>query len=385
LGLASAEAAPPLWKQLAPRKRVAAAAGADYALSQENGPWLILATSFEGPEGEAEARELVLDLRQNHNLPAFYYAMTFQLESARPGLGIDAAGAPIKRRYQRGNEVLQHAVLVGEFASVDDPAAQDLLEQVKVIKPKSLEVAEGEETSQALAAVRDFYTRVKEQAGRKVYRGPLGHAFLTPNPLLPKEYFAPAGIEPDVAQWNKGLEHSLLECPGKYSVRVATFRGRTLLKEAQTEAAAHASIRQADEKDPLVIAARNAHDLTVALRSRGWEAYQMHDRHESYVTVGSFNEAERLPDGRIVLPQRDAQIIIATFGATSPQNVLEQPVNQAREEAAKQQFKQLLSAGYGQVAEGFHPKRFVGLPMDIHPQAVEVPKQTISASLARNP
>ena len=135
------------------------------------------------------------------------------------------------------------------------------------------------------------------------------------------------------------------------------------------------------------MAARNAHDLTIALRQKGWEAYEMHDRHESYVTVGSFESAQRLSDGRLAIDHRDAQIIVATFGGMSPLNVFEKPaqVDAQTEQKAKDRFKQLFSSGYGKVAEGFHPKRFVGLPLDIHPQPVEVPKQTISGSLARNP
>ena len=230
---APAAAMPPIWKQLMPRKRVAADPEADYGLTQSHGPWLIMATSFDGPEGEREARDLVLDLRQNHNLPAFYYAMTFQLDDERPGRGLDAYGGPIKRRYRRGSEVLQHAVLVGEFPSIDDIDAQEQLEVIKFLQPQTLQVKEGESSAQSLAGVRKFYNKVKEQAGRKVVKGPLGHAFLTRNPLLPREYFTPDGVEPEVAQWNRGLEFSLMNCPGKYSVRVATFRGRTMLEDSR--------------------------------------------------------------------------------------------------------------------------------------------------------
>ena len=106
----------------------------------------------------------------------------------------------------------------------------------------------------------------------------------------------------------------------------------------------------------------------------------MHDRHESYVTVGSFDQGREIGDGRIFIEHSDAQVIINTFGALSPQNVFNRPAPQDRmlEEQTKQQFKQLFSNG--QVAEGFHPKRFVGLPFDIHPQAVKAPKQSVSAS-----
>ena len=61
-------------------------------------------------------------------------------------------------------------------------------------------------------------------------RGPMGRAFFTRNPLLPREYFVPKGVDDFVAKMNQGVEHSLLDCPGRYTVQVATFRGKTILQ-----------------------------------------------------------------------------------------------------------------------------------------------------------
>ena len=44
---------------------------------------------------------------------------------------------------------------------------------------------------------------------------------------LPREYFVPKGVDDFVAKMNQGVEHSLLDCPGRYTVQVATFRGKT--------------------------------------------------------------------------------------------------------------------------------------------------------------
>jgi hypothetical protein len=390
-------AAEPFWRQVMARKRVAADANADYTLTDGNGPWLIMAASFSGDQGEAEARALVQELRGKFNLPAFYYAMTFQLDDERPGRGLDNYGAPIRRRYQRGSQVLEHAVLVGEFPHIDDPEAQGLLERVKTLEPDALKVDSGEPTSQSLIDFRTFHREINQRLGKPANRGPMSHAFLTRNPLLPKEYFAPPGVDADVAKWNKGLEHSLLNCPGKYSIKVATFRGRTLLKAANDNIQDERRTRQADQNDPLVLAGENAHHLTVALRSKGWEAYEFHDRHESYVCVGSFDEMQRLPDGRLAPSTREAEIIVNTFGAATPSVGFERPaykemgVNdeiiskvEMKEELIKQQFDSQFSKGLGDVAEGFHPKRFVGLPFDIQPVPVEAPKQSISSAYVRN-
>ncbi len=388
-------AAEPLWRQLMPRKNVDADPRGDYTLGETNGPWLIMAASFTGEEGEGDARKLVLELRQRFNLPAYYYAMTFKLDDGRVGRGLDDYGGPVRRRYARGNQVLEHAVLVGEFLAVDDADGQALLERVKTIEPDVLKGEGAESTSQSLASVRQFYRATKQRLGQAVTEGPMSHAFITRNPLLPKEYFTP-GIDPDVVKWNEGLEHSALHCPEKYTIKVATFRGRTTLQKAEDVDDQTPRTRLASEKDPLVIAGQDAHRLVVALRSLGWEAFEFHDRHESYVAVGSFAEMQQLDDGRLLPATRDAQIIMSTFGASTPNVGFERPnydklgldaaeirkfeADQAR---IKQQFANHLAAGLGEAAEGFHPKRLMGMPFDIQPTPIVAPKPSIGAAYAR--
>jgi hypothetical protein len=402
LGLALADVAIPLrgsepfWRQVAPRKRVEADANADYTLAEKNGPWLILAASFTGDQGEQDARKLVMELRGKFNLPAYYYGMTFKVGDEQVGRGVTDYGAPIKRRYQRGNQVLEHAVLVGEFPTIDDPEAQTLLDRVKTLEPECLKVQAGESTSQSLISVRQLQRSIKERLGQKGNRGPMSHAFMTRNPLLPKEYFTPRGVDPEVAKWNKDFEYSLLKCPGKYSIKVATFAGRSSF-QGKDDLGGATKVRQATEDDPLVIALQNAHNLTIALRSKGWEAYEFHDRRESYVTIGSFDEMERFEDGRLKPSSREAQIIVNTFGASTPNIGFERPaykemgVNdkralelEAKEQQIKQQFEEHFSKGLGDVAEGVHPKQFVGLPFDIQPTPIEAPKQSISTAYVRH-
>ena len=385
LALAPADAREPLWQQLAFRKRVEADPNADYTLKDQNGPWLILAASFSGEEGETQARDLVLELRSRYSIPAFYYRRTFNQGDPNPGSGIDQYGGAIKRRFRRGDRVVGHAVLIGEFPTIDDPEGQKLLQRIKTLQPRSLISKEGKETSQSLAAIRKYHEQLKKQLGKSTNRGPMGHAFFTRNPLLPREYFVPKGVDQDVAKWNQGLKYSLLKCPGKFSMKVATFRGWSTIKKTSNEDSKK-QVRKAKDDDPLVVAARNAHLLTLALREKGWEAYEFHDRLESYVTVGSFEEGRLLATGKIVLPGREAKIIFDTFGAHTPKNVFNRPAPQDTmlEQQQKQRFNSLLSGGLGKVAKGFYPKRFVGMPFDIVPEAVEAPKQTVSSAYARS-
>jgi hypothetical protein len=382
----AAVAAPALWEQLVPRKSVPADPNQEYTLAQSNGPWLVMATSFTGEEGKAQAHELVLELRKKYHVPAYYYGMEFELEDVNPGRGIDQYGAPIKRRYNRGESVVEHAVLVGEFPSIDDPEAQKVLQQIKHIAPEALKIDEGEETAQSMALVREIQNQVRAKVNPNQARGPMGHAFLTRNPMLPKEYFVPQGVDPEVAKWNEPVEYSLMKCPGKYSIRVATFRGRVTFETYNEKQNQKPRKSKKKKMDPLEEAAYNAHAMTVALRAKGWEAYEFHDRHESYVSIGSFDSGQQLADGRIELNDREAQIIANTFGAATPNNVFERPAPQdiQEEELRKQHFNRLFSQGRGEVFEGLHPKRFIGLPLDIIPEPVNVPRKSISGAYARS-
>ena len=381
-GLQPAMGAGKIFAQLAPRKKIEANPQGDYTLSIEQGPWLVMATSYSGEAGEAEARELVLELRSKYNLPAYYYGMTFQMEESNPGRGIDNYGQRIRRRYQRGDEILQHAVLVGNFPSLGDPAAQEMLQKIKYLSPASLTTDENKPTSQSLAVVRKFHNLLHKKAGTSSEKGPLGHAFMTRNPLLPKEYFVPQGVDEEVAKWNRGVEYSLMNCRGNYSMRVATFKGHSSLKAANQK---NPSIKSEKASTALHVAAQNAHFLTTALRKKGWEAYEFHDRYESYVAIGSFQDGTLLPNGQIVLKHPDVQTIINTFGARTPQNIFNRPAEQdiLLEQQQKARFQQLLSKSKGQVGQGFYPKRFVGLPFDIDPIPVRVPRQSISSVYAR--
>ena len=98
-----------------------------------------------------------------------------------------------------------------------------------------------------------------------------------------------------------------------------------------------------------------------------------------------FDEGQQTADGQVVLSHRDAKIITDTFGATTPNNIFNRPAQQdlRLEQQKRHEFETRLG-NQGQIANGFHPKKFVGLPFDIYPKAIHVPKQSVSSAYARN-
>jgi hypothetical protein len=347
IGSYTSASAEPLWKKLVPVRRVAADPSGDYGLSEENGPWLIVAATFSGEGAEEQAHDLVLELRRRYKLKAYLHEMDFDFSQGVQGKGVDRFGKPVRMRYQRSREIREIAVLVGDYESFDDPASQKTLERIKRLQPETLDLNKRRKTSQSLAALRAIQTALLPDGDARKQRGPMGKAFISRNPLLPREYFVQGGLDDLVLKMNRGVPDSLLDCSGKYTVVVATFRGTVILDQKKVE------LFSKGKRLPsrLAKAADKAHRLTTALRKKGYDAYEFHDRHESLVTIGSFNSVGTpRADGKI---EMNPQIftIMKTFGVTPLDN---------KSNAA---------------TSGFQPKTLAGIPFDVQPNVVQVPKR----------
>jgi hypothetical protein len=169
---------------------------------------------------------------------------------------------------------------------------------------------------------------------------------------------------------NADVTYSLLDCPGRYTVRVATFSGAGTFQQGDGNAAGTGSrsgfvdvagfveaLRGSGWKDPklrgvqgeslLVEAADRAHRLTVALRKQGWQAWEFHDRDESIVCVGSIDRlAVPGADGRPQVHPEIARIVAAL----------------APDQAA---------LASGQIV----PRSFDGVMLDLQPKPIDVPRQ----------
>ena len=157
---------------------------------------------------------------------------------------------------------------------------------------------------------------------------------------------------------NKDVEHSLLDCPGKYTVQVAHFTGEVIINQNEIRAIeTGAKPGPESTKQGLAGAAEKAHKLTEALRIKGYDAYEFHDRCASLVTVGSFDSVGTpRPDGKIEINPM-VHRIIEVFRAQSL-NVAGQP-------------------------GPLQPRSLVGIYFDVQPIPVEVPKRSISRQLTQ--
>ncbi len=342
------------WGRFATFRRVVEAnPNKQYTLTESQGPWMILAGTFAGPTAEQEANELVLEMRKRFKWKAFLHRQSYDFTEPVVGHGVDQYGEPKKMRYKHSIKFDEIAVLVGDFPSVDDPTLQSTLKAIKVCQPACLQLDNRTTSSLRFAGLRNWHKKISSSADAK-RKGPLGKAFVTRNPLLPQELFTPTGFDSLVQQMNSGVKYSLLSCPAKYTVRVATFRGRSFIDPRKVEEV----IENGQMESTLTQAAEDAHRLTEELRKRGVEAYEFHDRHESLVTVGSFKSVGTpREDGRIEI---DPQIlsVIKNYGGrpTKLPDGTTAPVQQT----------------------------LAGIRFDVQPTPVEVPKRSIAADYSRS-
>jgi hypothetical protein len=337
------------WDAIVPMKKVDANPNSMYPIAQTNGPWMIMATTFRGDKAGEQAQQLVYELRSRYRLSAYTYEKTFDFSKPEQGRGLNPDGTPKMMHYQNGTTIREVAVLVGDYETVDDGSAQTVLKKLKTLEPDCLKSEQAKDT-QSLGTFRQMF----KSASANKDKGPMGHAFIATNPLLPKEYFAANGVDKFVLDMNKGVAHSLLDCKGHYSVKVATFSGTVLIDQSKIN---EVEKGKKTLESRLADAADKAHTLTEALRKKGYEAYEFHDRETSIVCIGSYDSVGYpRADGKIEI-NPEIHKLMDVFGAD----------------------QKPLANG-----ETLKPRHLAGIPLDIQPIPVEVPRRSISADYQRS-
>ena len=275
--------------------KIEAVKGKRYALTKEHGPWMIMVATFteppperrsEGMTPDEAADELVWELRKK-GIPAY----TFKQEDVLDTLSTqDQLLRERNAVYfaQRGGV----CVIAGNYSSAEDDVAQKTLDYIKRFHPEFLR----EEDPAAPRVNGQTNAPVKRLKNGGIFRitpgqpGPLSGAFLTINPLLTPEEAQRRKKDPLLVKLNYGAQYSLAENPGRYTVVVATFTGKTLTTVENGRFQQVAAQFDAGTGSDLDRAAVDATELAQHLRSQNQEAWVWHDRFASMVAIGSFDD-----------------------------------------------------------------------------------------------
>lgn len=257
------------------RKRVEAVKGKRYLLHHDHDPWMIMVTSLrdvdplmrgKGLSAWEAADAIIYELR-DLGIPAYAYHQKKQMDTS--------GGFVAHQEYI--------AILAGGFDSPDSSLAQRVLKYIQDrFDPDILR--------------RDGNGAILP-AGNGDKR-PFRRAFIAPNPLKSEDELGAREVDPLITKLNSGSgDISLLRNPGKFSLKVATFSGGTVVQLAGHEDDSHLKFFNEKFGQGVGEAGESAWQLATALRQaqrlgygQDYEAWVYHDKYKSYVTIGSFND-----------------------------------------------------------------------------------------------
>jgi hypothetical protein len=256
-----------------------------YMMTKENGPFMVLAYSFRGPDAPRQALALTLELREKYHLAA-YILLPKKFPGRSNIRGVPPQTPVFAQKDDVGFPELirtldEAAVMVGDLKTTKD--SFDLMHKIRKIHPVCLD-----------GAPQMWHFRKGKGLSR---------AMATTNPFVPAEDLFPRQPDVLVGKINDG-PHNIRYCPGRYTLQVAAFTGRSTF---DPEGDPRFKGVLAAMKSPLATAADDAERLAEALSKdpevikTGCQPYVFHDRFSSRVTMGSFNSptdpsAQRLHD-----------------------------------------------------------------------------------------
>ena len=270
--------------------RIDATQNRTYRITKKHGPWMIMVASFserhqdvrvDGLSPGDAASQMVYALRKR-GIPAYTFRMS---EADHGNLGKDALGRTMRTRTPVQNNSV--SVIAGNYSTVDDSTAQRTRNFIKRLSLKDLNL--------------ESWTN----GGGLVFRqtpgqpGPFSGAFLTINPLFSQEEVAKTKRDPLILRLNGNSEYSILRNKGKYTLTVATFKGRSKTgigereyKKAYDLFTPSGTLDDAAERAWKVAKMLREGLFSGSQNGRTFEAYVYHDRFQSLVTIGSFDSPQ---------------------------------------------------------------------------------------------
>lgn len=245
-----------------------------YLLTKDNGPFMVMAKSFRGPDAERFALALALELRHEYGLPAYIlrskdFPMHSNIRNVPPTADVFMKQAQLTDP-EKTRTYDEAVVLVGNEKTLK--GSEQLWHVVKKIKPKCLQ------------DMPQIYA----------WRQGLSKALRTTNPYVPAQMLYPNKPvkDPLISQMNGG-PFSVVKCSGHYSLQIAEFGGRATFNTQDPKFIGSSSLKGS----PLATAHADAEKMAAALskvpeiKQTGQPVFVYHDRSSSRVLIGSFSLA----------------------------------------------------------------------------------------------
>jgi hypothetical protein len=293
----------------------------DILVSPTQGPWMICISSYTGPESAQLARLMTAELRGTYKLPAFVFnhgkeeqrkedeRVKQLLEQQRKFYVSMGVSPDTKLRVKRMHIEDQWAVLVGGYKDIE--TARRTLDNIKKMKPPDPKrvrldaVAVCSMENPGTPGANNSPAATKEPKDYAAYINPFVQAFVVHNPTVPHETVKNDQGANDykfLAKLNADEPFSLLKCPKSYTLVVKQYHGGTVVEpyhgstKGQSNSTSGGFLSRLSLSgatgDALSASAMNAHNVAEALRKLKLDAYVLHTRYTSLVTIGGFDSLE---------------------------------------------------------------------------------------------
>jgi hypothetical protein len=271
--------------------RVEADPNKEYAVTPEAGAWMIRVITYVGPDARQLAHQLILEIRSRFDLPAFVVSsgdeerrkQQQELEQFRTQFP-DYHG-PI--RHTRIQE--QCMVLIGGYKDMD--AASRALKEVKKLPPPDEKLMNVLAKAGPSKKVGDEQQTLLEGT----FVNPFPNSFVVRNPTVPQERKTDNKNDPFLKKLNAHEKFSLLQCKKPWTLIVATYQGMHTIQptsESNTVLSVFDNLWSSNRGELLEASGQNAHNFADAMRKLGFDAYVLHTRWGSLVTVGGYDRPD---------------------------------------------------------------------------------------------
>lgn len=250
-------------------------------LTPQAGQWLVCAASYTGPESADLATQLATWIKGRYNTPVYLFNRS---DEERKRLNDEYAARGLKKTVRVED---QYAVLVGGYADIETASkARDVIRKWPL---PDLKLASGKP-----AFDMETTFKVGENGDQKVAEtkpiNPFASAMPIKNPLGAKA--AQQKFDPLLTKLNGHEEHSLLRNPKPWTLAVKQYNGGSIVTDQQATPTLWDKLFGASQGQALDVAEKQSQDLARVLRKLGFEAWVLHLRGSSVVSVGGYDRAD---------------------------------------------------------------------------------------------
>jgi hypothetical protein len=183
----------------------------------------------------------------------------------------------------------EYAVLVGGYKDME--TARRALDEIKKLKPLPNEKRHLMDVVTQVSPLPDGDETGKKQVDM-AYVNPFATSFVVHNPTVPLEHPKqdPAKADQVMQDLNAGRPYNLLKCRQPWTLVIKEFPGASTLQPRSASSGFLEMLGFGRSTDLLTASALQAEEVAKVLRGNSFDAYVLHTRHSSIVTVGGFDQ-----------------------------------------------------------------------------------------------